>query len=153
MNLTSEIASQKKHQSKFVYTHLMMPHYPYYYDSKGNPLPIEKLGGLNRVNAKDYIEYLQYSNKRLLELTDHILTNSPSPPIIIILSDHGFRHPEKNVDMSYDFINLNAVYFPDKDYFGFYDSITNVNMFRIVLNKYFKQNLPLLKDSTISLRD
>lgn len=153
ISLTSEIASEQNNQPKFVYTHLMMPHYPYYYDSKGNPLPIEKLGGLNRVNAKDYIEYLQYSNKRLLELTDHILASSPSPPIIIILSDHGFRHPEKNVDPSYDFINLNSVYFPDKDYSGFYDSITNVNMFRIVFNKYFKQNLQLLKDSTISLRD
>jgi hypothetical protein len=131
----------------------MMPHYPYYFDSKGNPLPIEKLGGLNRVNAKDYIEYLQYSNKRLLELTDHILASSPSPPIIIILSDHGFRHPEKNVDPSYDFINLNAVYFPDKDYSAIYDSVTNVNMFRMVFNKYFKQSLQLLKDSTISLID
>jgi hypothetical protein len=36
-------------------------------------------------------------NKRLLELIDNILAGSVSPPLIIVLSDHGFRHPEKNV--------------------------------------------------------
>ena len=153
IGLTAKIATEKINEPKFVYTHLMMPHYPYYFDSKGNPLPIEKLGGLNRANANDYIEYLQYGNKRLLELTDRILAGSSSPPIIIILSDHGFRHPEKNADPAYDFINLNAIFFPGGNYSRFYDSISNVNQFRLVFNQYFDQRLPLLKDSTTSLRD
>ena len=153
MAITAKIATEKIKEPKFVYTHLMMPHYPYYFDSKGNPAPIEKLGGLNRVNANDYIEYLQYGNKKLLELTDKILSGSASPPIIIILSDHGFRHPEKNADPAYDFINLNAVYFPDGNYSRFYDGISNMNQFRLVFNQYFGQRLPLLKDSTTSLRD
>ena len=115
--------------------------------------PLEKLGGLNRVNANDYIEYLQYGNKRLLELIDNILAGSVSPPLIIVLSDHGFRHPEKKADPAYDFINLNAVYFPDGNYSQFYDSISNVNQFRLIFNQYFGQRLPMLKDSTTSLRD
>jgi hypothetical protein len=131
----------------------MMPHYPYYFDSGGTPLPIEKLGGLSRVTAKDYIEYLQYGNKRLLELIDNILSGCVSPPLIIVLSDHGFRHPEKNADLAYDFINLNAVYFPDGNYSRFYDSISNVNQFRVIFNQYFGQRLPILKDSTTNLRD
>lgn len=153
MDLTARIAAEKINEPKFVYTHLMMPHYPYYYDSKGNPMPIAKLGGLNRVNANDYIEYLQYGNKRLLELIDNILAGSVSPPIIIVLSDHGFRHPEKNADPAYDFINLNAVYFPGGDYSRFYDNFSNVNQFRLIFNQYFGQRLPMLKDSTTSLRD
>jgi hypothetical protein len=153
LDLTAKIAAEKINEPKFVYTHLMMPHYPYYFDSKGNPLPIEKLGGLNRTNAKDYTEYLQYGNKRLLELIDKILAGSVSPPLIIVLSDHGFRHPEKNVDPAYDFINLNAVYFPDGNYSRFYDGISNVNQFRLIFNQYFGQQLPMLKDSTTSLRD
>ncbi len=153
MDLTAKISAEKINQPKFVYTHLMMPHYPYYFDSKGNPMPIEKLGGLNKVNANDYVEYLQYGNKRLLELIDNILTASVSPPIIIVLSDHGFRHPEKKVDPAYDFINLNAVYFPDGNYSQFYDGISNVNQFRLIFNQYFGQRLPMLKDSTTSLRD
>jgi len=153
MDLTTKIAAEKINEPKFVYTHLMLPHFPYYFDSKGDPMPIEKLGGLNRVNANDYIEYLQYGNKRLLELIDNILKNSISPPLIIVLSDHGFRHPEKKVDPAYDFINLNAVYFPDGNYSRFYDSISNVNQFRVIFNQYFGQQLPMLKDSTTSLRD
>ena len=153
MDLTAKVAAEKINEPKFVYTHLMMPHYPYYFDSKGNPLPIEKLGGLRRVNANDYIEYLQYGNKRLLELIDKILADSVSPPLIIVLSDHGFRHSEKKVDPAYDFINLNAVYFPDGNYSRFYDSISNVNQFRLIFNQYFGQRLPMLKDLTTSLRD
>ena len=153
MDFTAKVAAEKINEPKFVYTHLMMPHFPYYFDSKGDPLPIEKLGGLNRTNANDYTEYLQYSNKRLLMLIDNILNGSVSPPLIIVLSDHGFRHSEKKVDPAYDFINLNAVYFPDGNYSRFYDGISNMNQFRLVFNQYFGQQLPMLKDSTTSLRD
>jgi len=152
IDLTSKISSEETKIPKFVYTHLMLPHYPYYFDSKGNPLPIEKLGSLASVTTQDYIEYLQYSNKKILQLVDHILSSSPAPPIVIVLSDHGFQHPGKNVDRAYDFINLNAVYFPNKNYSLFYDSITNCNEFRVIFNTYFNQHLPLLKDSTTDLR-
>jgi hypothetical protein len=153
LKLTSEISAQETGFPKFVYTHLMIPHYPYYFDSKGQPLPIERLTDLNKSNANDYIEYLQYGNKKLLKLVDDILANAQSPPIIVILSDHGFRHPEKSVDPVYDFINLNAVYFPEKNYGQFYDTITNVNQFRVIFNSCFYQHLPLLKDSSTNLRD
>jgi len=153
INLTAKIAAEKINEPKFVYTHLMMPHYPYYFDSKGNPMAMEKLGGFKRVNANDYIEYLQYGNRRILELIDNILKGSVSPPLIIVLSDHGFRHPEKKVDPAYDFVNLNAVYFPDRNYSQLYDRISNVNQFRLIFNQYFGQRLPMLKDSTTSLRD
>jgi hypothetical protein len=51
------------------------------------------------------------------------------------------------------FQNLNAVYFPDQNYSGLYDSITNVNMFRVILNKTFNQHFSLVKDSSIFLAD
>ena len=47
------------------------------------------------------------------------------------------------------FSNLNAFYFPNKDYSRLYDSISPVNTFRVVLNTYFNAQLPLLKDSSI----
>jgi hypothetical protein len=150
-DLTVKIAAEKSKAPKFVYTHLMMPHFPFYYDSLGNSMPLEKLRDANRYNRQDYISYLQYSNRKILQLTDSIMHNSPTPPVIIILSDHGFRHPQKNIDPDYDFINLNAVYFPNKNYSLFYDSITNINQFRVLLNTYFHQHLPILKDSTYNL--
>ena len=150
---TRNIASQPGDTPKFIYTHLMMPHYPYYFDSKGNSLPLEKLSGIKKVNSHDYLEYLQYTNKKLLQLVDDILDNSPTPPLIMVLGDHGFRHPEIKTDRKYDFMNMNAVYFPHKNYSLFYDSISNVNEFRVIFNTYFGQHLPLLIDSSTNVLD
>jgi hypothetical protein len=153
ITLTGEDVAIKSSKPKFVYTHLMMPHYPYYFDSKGNPLPVEKLGGIANVNTNDFIGYLQYSNKRLLELVDEILKRSATPPVILLLGDHGFRNSEKKTDGKYDFVNLSAIYFPNGDYSRIYDSISNVNQFRVVFNTFFNQRFPLLKDSTVNVWD
>jgi hypothetical protein len=152
-DLTRNIASEKKPVPKFVYAHFIMPHYPYYFDSKGKPVPLEKLTVPKITTSNDYIEYLQYCNNRILELVDHIMTSSPNPPFIMLLSDHGFRPPEKRADRKYDFMNLNAIYSPGENYTGFHDSVTNVNHFRVFFNSYFNQHLPLLKDSTVDLWD
>jgi hypothetical protein len=69
------------------------------------------------------------------------------------MSDHGFRCFDPQVDPASFFYNQNAVYFPNGDYSGFYDEITNVNQFRVVFTKLFHLNLPLLKDSTVFLWD
>jgi len=150
---TKKIAATPGNSAKFVYTHLMMPHYPYYFDSAGKALPIEKLTGFQKTTAADYTGYLQYTNKRLLELADYILNNSPTPPVIILLSDHGFRHPARPTNGAFDFTNLNAIYLPDKNYSGFYNNMTNVNFFRVLLNTCFHQQIPLLPDSTINVWD
>ena len=42
--------------------------------------------------------------------------------------------------------NLTAVYFPDKNYSEMYQTISLVNLIRVVLNKYFEAKLPLLPD-------
>ena len=151
INLTNDLAVKSTSSPKFVYTHLIMPHYPYYFDSKERPLPAEKLFGLKNTNSHDYVEYLQYTNKKLLQLIDRILAGSAKPPIIILLADHGFRQLRSTVDHKYDFVNLNAVYFPNRKYDNMFDSIENVNEFRVVFNSLFGQKLPLLKDSTINV--
>jgi hypothetical protein len=69
----------------------------------------------------------------------------------MLLGDHGFREGVKKEEYNYVFMNLNAIYLPEKNYDGFYDSISNVNQFRVLLNNQFEQHLPLLKDSTIFL--
>lgn len=150
-NLTKEVASIKG--PKFVYTHLIMPHYPYYFDKNGKlASPEELLTRESWYDKKRYIEYLQYCSQKFLELIDYILSVSEVPPIIILMSDHGFREFKEQPDKKYYFSNLNAVFFPDSNYSEFYDGITNVNQFRVILNSQFKQKLPLLKDSTVFLK-
>ena len=152
-SLTMKLAEQKTSLPKFVYTHLMMPHYPYYFDRNGKEQPFEKLLEGNQSDKEAYIEYLQYSNKKLIELVQHILRSSANPPIIVLAGDHGFRHFKEPVESKYYFLNLVSVHLPSKNYQGFNDSLTGVNLFRVVLNAQYEQHLPFLKDSTSYLKD
>ena len=142
-------------QPRFIYTHLEMPHYPYYFNRDGKPYPLEGLiDNENHKNGTKYIEYLQYANQKFLFLIDAILANSKTPPVILFMSDHGFREfKDESTPHEYQFMNFNAIYLPGKNYAGFYEGMSTVNQFRVFLNTQFMQQLPLLKDSTIFLRE
>ncbi len=150
---TLKIAGEQRKNPKFVYTHVVMPHYPYYFDSTGLQYPVRTLDEKFIVDTNAFISYLKYSNKKYLELVDHILKNSPNPPLIILLGDHGFREFPEPVEEKYYFMNLLAVHYPDGDYEDFYRGMSNVNLFRIILNDRFRQSLSLLKDSTVYMSD
>ncbi|MEO5946235.1 MAG: sulfatase-like hydrolase/transferase [Chitinophagaceae bacterium] len=148
---TIDISKQKSKTPKFVFTHLNLPHFPYYTDSNGNKLGSEIITAQIPTNKKQYLEYLIYSNKVLLNLIDNIQSNSLTPPIIILFSDHGFRHfiDEKNTSMQFN--NLIALNLGDSNYNQFYKGMSTVNLFRALFNVEFHQHLSILKDdSTIS---
>lgn len=152
-NRTLEESSQAATRPRFVYTHLMLPHYPYFYDSAGHRTDPEMAIEGHQMDAKAYISYLQYANKKFLSLIDAILAHEKTPPVIIFMGDHGFRHFTKDIDHRYYFMNLDAVYLPSKNYSAFYPSLSAVNQFRVLLNTEFGQQLPLLKDSTSFLTE
>jgi hypothetical protein len=152
-NETQSEASKKNNQPKFVYTHLMMPHYPYLLDKNGSNTAPEMVLEGSQQNQKGYIEYVQYSNKRFLSLIDFILKNSSKPPVIVFMGDHGFRHFITSVPSEYYFMNFNAVYLPSKNYNLFYKGASGVNQFRILFNSIFNQHLLMLKDSTVFVQE
>jgi hypothetical protein len=136
---------------KFVYTHLTLPHHPYYFDSSGVQLPSSKLEDRFKLDKQAYISYLVYANKKLSALIDAIISSSSQPPVILLMGDHGFRQFVPEADHSYYFMNMNAVLLPGRNYSGFYEGMSNVNELKVVLNTVFGQSLPLKKDSTIFL--
>ncbi|RYZ28968.1 MAG: hypothetical protein EOO10_07820 [Chitinophagaceae bacterium] len=144
---------QLSSKPKFVYAHISMPHYPYYFGKDGKPNPIEYLQEGQQVRKPEYLEYLQYSNTIFLEAIDQILVTSKQPPVIIFMSDHGFREFgdgfEKNAPFYY--MNMNAVLVPAGHHQEFYDGISTVNQLRALLNTKFSQRLPYIKDSSILL--
>ena len=151
-NGTLTEAAKDSERPRFVYTHFIMPHYPYLFDRNGNQLPFEESQQDGRKDL--YLEYLQYCNKRCLALVDSILKRDKTEPIIVLMSDHGFtKYDPSAIDPSYNFNNAVNIYFAGKNYSEFPDSISNVNLFRFILNKQFNQRLPFLKDSTIFLRE
>ncbi len=151
--LTRQEAATVSPAPRLVLTHLHLPHYPYYFDKEGKEQPFEKLVEGNQTNKVAYTQYLQYGNKKYLELIDHILKESRTPPIIILMGDHGFRHFTEEVDLKYWYLNQISVYTPGKNYAAYSDSLTNVNFLRVLLNTEYKQQLPLLKDQAVFIEE
>jgi hypothetical protein len=139
------------HAPKFVYTHLILPHEPFYLDSSGR-LVSDTTILLKKISSKEgYLGQIKYSNKVLKQIVESIPHSNNREKVIIIEGDHGFRYYEPDVPDYKVFMNLNAYYFSDGDYSNLYNSISPVNSFRVVLNKYFCQSMPLLKDSSVFL--
>jgi hypothetical protein len=147
-NLTMENAAMKLNKPKIIYTHLLMPHHPYYYEENGTARPFEEVNNMPLSDKPAYLSYLKYTNKKILRLVDHILTNSPAPPVITVLSDHGFRYFE-NAHYIYNFSDILSIHLPQKNYALFKDSMTNVNFLSTFLNSSFQQQLPMQKDTSI----
>lgn len=149
---TEQVASKRTGAPKFVYTHLMLPHFPYLFDRNGQPAFRSSLSSEEWWHQDQYTEYLQYANKRLLSLIHTIQKQTNGEAVILLLSDHGFRqYNDERRQSSLVFVNLNAIYLPKEHFIPFPDTSSNVNQFRRLFNELFQQRYPLLKDSTILL--
>jgi hypothetical protein len=145
-DLTWKITSEHE-KPKVVFTHLMMPHHPYYYDENGQQVDFGILYKMPMHSPGNYISYLKYTNKKMLSLIDHLFKTSSTSPVIILASDHGYRHAENDPNYAENiYSSILSVHLPDRDYTAFPDTMSNVNMLRAVLNSTFEQRLPDLEE-------
>ncbi|PZF73051.1 sulfatase-like hydrolase/transferase [Taibaiella soli] len=153
MDRVMEQAKEPKQKPVFVYCHLTMPHPPFYYGPNGNlytPDSVEY--GFFHNRTQHYLYNVAHANLKMKMLVDSILHYDHNAAILL-LSDHGYRVPYDTVNLAAKFRNLNAVYFPDKNYQSLYDSISNVNVLRVIMNKVLGTNYQMLPDSTSELND
>lgn len=136
---------------KFIYSHLEMPHYPYYFDRNGKPFSEENLREGKERDTTLFKEYLLYTNNQLLRLVDSIQLNNKRPAVIMLVSDHGYRELPFRYPLSYEFNNSVAIYLPNQAYGQFYEGISNINIMRSFLNAQLAQKFPMLNDSTIKI--
>ena len=135
------LSKAKSKQARFIYAHLFMPHKPYHFDKNGN---LYKNGIQRNTQKEAYLEQLQYANTLLKETITEILKNSTSPPVIILQGDHGSRIVPADTDEHFSI--LYAIHLPDKNYQYFHDSISPVNTFRILSNRYLNTSFDLLEN-------
>src|SRR5690606_23546202 len=145
LGFTKELLSQQSPSPRFVYTHLLMPHFPYYSNEEGKEYPFSKLKSIGIADKEAYLSYLKYVNKEVLSLLDSIDTLSSNPPVIALVSDHGFRQSKDAAGSSYAFSNLLCLRIPGKQIEPV-QGISNVNFFRILLNAQFGQRMEMLKN-------
>ncbi len=139
----------KSNELKFVYGHFMIPHDQYTFDSAGNvKKAVNTVVHTKEEDANGYFGQVQFAGKVIRELVEYIQLHNKKNTIIIVAGDHGLKSAAA-LESGYTFNNLMSLYFPDKDYSMLYDSVSPVNIFRIVLNKHFNARLPLHKDSSV----
>jgi len=148
----------------FAYIHILSPHPPFVFDSEGDFLHSQV-----RFNGKDgsqyfevfpdredykikYRDQLSFVSKKIVGLTEQLLAGEDDP-IIIIQSDHGPGlmldwDDADNTNMEERLSILNAYYIPGNDYENFYQTISPVNSFRMILNTLFDKKLEILEDKS-----
>lgn len=144
----------------FTFAHVTIPHPPILFDADGkwvDGAALEAAGDVYR-DVEHFVGQLEYASKRALDVIDAIVAKSSRPPIIVLAGDHGsptqLRHPnnwttpqeEGRSAIQERMGNLNAYFFPDRNYSRLYPSITPVNSFRLIFNQYFGLNYDLLPD-------
>ncbi|HUP01918.1 MAG TPA: hypothetical protein VM737_10415 [Gemmatimonadota bacterium] len=151
---------------KFVLVHVLLPHPPYVFEAdctarratwpaSGDPASWPAV-------RRGYVGQIQCLNSMLLQLIDELLKPTGHPtPIIALQSDHGSGRlqldplinktiPLEELDPGQidDRTGIFAAYrFPDGGA-GLYDLITPVNVFPILFNQLFGDDLPLREDAT-----
>jgi len=154
------VSLQRQAEPLFVFSHMLLPHEPFVFFPDGRYKPGVEAASLTR--HKNYIDQLEYTNRKIKELVRELLKKEPQP-IIVIQSDEGpfpIRYSANNNNLDWreasmeelrqKFGILNAIYFPDRGYNDLYEDLTPINTFRIIFNRYFGQNLPLLPDTSYS---
>jgi len=144
----------------FVWSHIMIPHFPLIFGADGEPItPGSSLLVMNNPELTDsswnikqqFLQQLQFANKKSIKLIDKILEKEEQS-IIIIQSDHGSGFDTNLQDPTDDDVvqklsNLSAIYFPDEKHREILvDDPTNVNTFRVVFNSQFGSDYEMLED-------
>jgi len=149
---------------KFVFSHIMAPHQPYVFGPNGEAKKFVTVltAPVREWSGEGYLDSLQFVNKKMKVVVEKLLAEE-DPPIIIILSDHGFRHGKISVSKDWENIskellekrynNFKAYYIPDKPRNFLLENTTNVNTFRIIFNSYFNDNFEILNDKIYFLKN
>jgi hypothetical protein len=145
----------------FVFAHLPIPHEPYVFrsDCSVRPpfWPSFYVVQDETPEKEAYIAQIACLNRRLETIVQAILEDSPTPPVIILQSDHGHGRmpleipdlqavtPDRVMERAEVFA---AYYLPGASRDVIYDSITPVNVFRTLFRQYFQADLSPLPDKT-----
>ena len=147
----------KRDGPKFIVSHILKPHDPYTFDRHGNIAQV--VGPDGEIQFREWSDdhdpdsggafygQIAWLNSQLLDVIDSILADSETPPIIVIMSDHGYLPGDAPVN-THDI--LAAYHLPGNGRDAIYRGITSVNVFRVILDYYFNLNLGRLDDRSFA---
>ena len=151
-----EQVAEPHERPHLVFAHLLLPHDPFLYHADCRPREPALLVPVHVAEPSDlartlYAEQVECVNRRLLGVVDSILARSPRPPVILIQGDHGngmlgrphSRREEMSADRIADRVGIFAAYhLPGIDAGDVPETIEPIDVFPVVLNRYFGARLP-----------
>lgn len=144
----------------YVFAHVLVPHGPYNFTTDGRCLSLEE--SYERGLPQGYLDQIAYANRLIEEIVSALQAPGREPPVILIQADEGpFPSRDYSVpwqdsparDLRIKTGILSAYYFPDQEYSKLSDDITPVNSYRILFNKYFGTEFPLLPNRVFAFPD
>lgn len=145
---------------KFIFVHLVIPHPPFIFDEEGGAVSPryrytlmdgDAFPGTEDEYAQGYRAQLTFINDRMKDLISALLSRSQRPMVLILQGDHG---PGMQLNyQSADDTNLeerlgifSAIYTSDGKAAELGFGLSPVNTFRVLFNRYFHTDFPLLPD-------
>lgn len=144
----------------FTFAHLLLPHIPYILDERCRPLthPVaDDQEADTPAQRAAYVAQVRCADRLVLELVTTLLRRSRTPPVILVVGDHGPRfadvgfygHPAR---VSTAFVRerfgaLGAFYLPAGGGSAFREPVTLVNVLGDVLRYYLGAAVPRSDDA------
>jgi len=152
----------------FVFAHILLPHDPFVFNADGSIVPYTE----QQTRSRDDLFHAQlaFTNSQIKTLVGSLLAvPEAQQPIIVMQADEGpYPQAYDENQMTFDWTEASAAEVETK--FGIldafylpsdasadatvspYDSISSVNTFRLVLDRYFGTNLGFLPDRSYASR-
>ena len=128
----------------------MVTHPPYAFDDEMNTRSIFHRLFKSLDNSSSYPIQIAIANNKIIEVVDKILINAVNKKtIIVIQADHGpWLNNQLDTKVELRLSILNAIYLPEKNDTSCLKTLTPVNTFRIIFNKYFGTKLDILENKS-----
>lgn len=141
-------AINDKEPSFFMF-HYMLTHEPFLYKPDGS---LDTTSGFD-VEPDKYVPSINNANKVVAALVDSLKKMYSGKNFVIILQgDHGYKYDENDPLFDQEGCSiLYAVYCSDLQYAAWSNTFNSVNTYRVVFNKYFHTNLPLMENISYNL--
>jgi hypothetical protein len=144
-----EIAAEDSSRPRFVFAHVMTPHPPIVFEADGSPrdgwgcFP-EACGLWDQLYGVEIREpvlgQVTYTNTLVLDTARRIVEANSRPAVVVVFSDHGFRHDLDDRDEMLRSLFLS--YTPGRTRV-FPDDASPINIVPRILNTYAGAEIPL----------
>lgn len=154
---------------RFIFAHFLVPHEPYYFNADGSISRDIDGDNTGKPIKQKYVDQVKFINNKLKDIISSIKRQSQGQAVVLLQSDEGPSPLDLNdsnfdqmgvqdalqntdmrdwsdADLQLKYGNLAAYAVPAANPADLGAGTSSVNVFRLVFNSYFGENLPYLAD-------